>query len=509
MTTDDHAPVLDAYLEDDPGQIDEDGSPRRRWRNRSGLVLNGVILLALLLVVATTVWTVRGDDDTDGASTDQTATVDVGAVSATVSASGNVAASSTAEVTFDGEGGTVTAVYVKAGAKVRKGDRLAQVDPTSAQQTLSAARATLTAAQAAYQTTAEGRTAAEVAQDSASVDSAEQSVSSAQLSLTNAEQSYRLSKRQLDAAVRRAEDALASAATPEERSAARTALVQARETRASQLLAARQQISQQREALASARTQLASTRAQVAINAQGATEGELASASSQVTQAQITVAQAEETLAQTTLRAPMAGTVSAVNGEVGENSSTASSASTETTTGFITLTTRALEVTAYVAEADIADVEAGQGAVVTLSATDREVAGTVTHVDTVETVTNNVVEYGVTVRLDERKGVRLGATAQLVVTTGAKEDVTRVSSSALTTIGDRTTATVQHDDGTTESVVVTTGLEGDATTEVLSGLEPGDVVVLPEQEDAGNGGFTFPGGGAGPPGGGLGGVGGP
>jgi hypothetical protein len=46
-------------------------------------------------------------------------------------------------------------------------------------------------------------------------------------------------------------------------------------------------------------------------------------------------------------------------------------------------------------------------------------------------------------------------------------------------------------------------------TEVLSGLEPGDVVVLPEQEDAGNGGFTFPGGGTGPPGGGLGGVGGP
>jgi multidrug resistance efflux pump len=341
------------------------------------------------------------------------------------------------------------------------------------------------------------------------VDSAEQAVSSAQLSLTNAEQSYRLSKGQLDAAVRRAEDALAAADTPEEKAAARTALVQAREARASQLLAARQQIAQQRQSLAAARTQLASTRAQVAINAQGATEGELASASSQVTQAQIAVAQAEETLAQTTLRAPMAGTVSAVNGEVGENSSTASSASTETTTGFITLTTRALEVTAYVAEADIADVEAGQSAVVTLSATGREVAGTVTHVDTVETVTNNVVEYGVTVRLDERNGVRLGATAQLVVTTGAKEDVTRVSSLALTTIGDRTTATVQHDDGTTESVVVTTGLEGDATTEVLSGLEPGDVVVLPEQEDSGNGGFTFPGGGGGGPGGGLGGVGGP
>ena len=37
-----------------------------------------------------------------------------------------------------------------------------------------------------------------------------------------------------------------------------------------------------------------------------------------------------------------------------------------------------------------------------------------------------------------------------------------------------------------------TGLEGDSWTEVLSGLQPGDVVVLPEQESSGTDGFTFP-----------------
>ena len=104
--------------------------------------------------------------------------------------------------------------------------------------------------------------------------------------------------------------------------------------------------------------------------------------------------------------------------------------------------TDALQVTADVAEADIADVEVGQRATVTLSASGTEVAGTVTSVDSIETVTNNVVEYGVTVTLDTTKGVRLGQSAQVVVTTGAKQQVVRVSSSALTSIGQTTTATV-------------------------------------------------------------------
>jgi HlyD family secretion protein len=91
--------------------------------------------------------------------------------------------------------------------------------------------------------------------------------------------------------------------------------------------------------------------------------------------------------------------------------------------------------------------------------------------------------------------VKLGQTAQLVITTGSKESALRVSSSALTTIGNVTTATVRASDGTTSTRQVTTGLEGDTYTEVLSGLQDGDVVVLPEQSGTGSTGFTFPGGG--------------
>jgi hypothetical protein len=155
-----------------------------------------------------------------------------------------------------------------------------------------------------------------------------------------------------------------------------------------------------------------------------------------------------------------------------------------------------LEVTADVAEADIVDVQVGQPATITLSASDRELTGVVTSVDTVETVTNNVVEYGVTVRLEDPRHVRLGQTSQVVITTGSKEGVLRASSSALTTIGNQTTATVQDEDGSTHTVTVTTGLEGDSETEILDGLSEGDVLVLPQQ-DSGATGFTFPGAGVG------------
>jgi hypothetical protein len=161
----------------------------------------------------------------------------------------------------------------------------------------------------------------------------------------------------------------------------------------------------------------------------------------------------------------------------------------------VTLTnTKVLQVTADVAEADIADVALGQAASITLSASGETLEGSVTGVDAVETVTNNVVEYGVTVTLDGAKGVKLGQSTQVVVTTGLTQGVLRVSSSALTTIGERTSATVQAEDGTTRTVDVVTGLEGDGFTEVLEGLAEGDVVVLPEQA-ASTGDFTFPGGG--------------
>jgi HlyD family secretion protein len=520
-------------------------SPRSLTRPTRAKLMNLFIAFAVLLVVALVVRTVAsGSATTPGA--DVTTTVDTGQVTASVSATGNVDSARSVDVDFDGSGGVVKAIYVKVGDKVHRGQPLARVDQTSARQGLRTALASLASARAAYATTTQGQTPQERARDQQSVNVSARSVSSAQVSLRAARQTYALDRSQQNTAVSRAEQALRAARTDrdqaqqqydanptatnqqalsEARATVQTdlsTLRTARQTRASRLLADRQAVASQAANLRSAQAQLHSTQATVQVDQQAPRQGAVDSAAAQITSAQVSVDQARTTVRQTILRAPSRGTIVSINGVVGETSSSASSSSSTSssggsssgssttsssastsTTGFLTMSSLGeLQVKADVAEADISDVRVGERATVTLSANDRRLTGTVTSIDTVQTVTNNVVEYGVTVSLDRHHGVKLGQTSQVVITTGSRQNALRVSSSALTTIGNQTTATVQNDDGSTRSVGVTTGLQGDSETEILSGLSAGDVVVLPQQS-SGSGGFTFPGAGVG---GGLGGT---
>ena len=511
-------------------------SPRSLTRPTRATLVNLFIAFAVLLVVALVVRTVSaGNAATSSAAV--TATVDTGQVTSTVSATGNVDSVRSVDVEFAGSGGVVKAIYVEVGDKVHRGQALARVDQTSARQGLRTALATLASARAAYATTTQGQTAQERARDQQSVDVSARTVGSARVSLRSARQTYALDRSQQNSAVARAEQALRTAQADRDKARQRyqadhtsanqqalssakatvqtdqVALRTAKDTRASRLLADRQAVASQAANLRSARTQLHSTQASVHVDQQPPRQGAVDSATAQIASAQVIVDQAWSTLRQTILRAPARGHVVSINGVVGQTSSSSasssdsssSSASSSTTSssssassgGFITLSSLGqLQVKADVAEADISDVRVGQQATVTLSANDRQLTGTVTSIDTVQTVTNNVVEYGVTVTLTRHAGVKLGQTSQVVITTGSKQSVVRVSSSALTTIGNQTTATVQRKDGSTTSVAVTTGLEGDSETEILSGLSAGDIVVLPQQA-SGNSGFTFPGAGVG------------
>lgn len=472
--------------------------PGRTW------LVNGFLGLAIALVGVVTFRAVAVSS-TPTSSATRTTTVDRGEVTASVTSTGNIEADRTLAVDFEGSGGIVRAIYVEPGDRVRTGQVLARVDATSARQSLRSARVQLRSAEASYAATVEGQTPQERAADQQTVAGAQVSVRGAELALRSARQTAALDRRQHAAAVAAAERQLAEArkadpADPAAVSSARSALVTARQARTTSALSDRQQIASQQQSLTAARQQLASTKASVAVTEQPPRASAVAQAQAQVDSARVGVAQARTVVRQATLRAPAAGRVAAVNGTVGQSSTSSSSGSdsSSTATGFVTLVSAStLEVTADVAEADINDVKVGQDVAVTLAANDRQLTGTVSAVADTSTVTNNVVEYAVTVRIARGHGAKLGQTAQLVITTGDKQDVLRVSSSALTTIGRITTATVRAADGTTVTRQVTTGLEGDTYTEVLGGLQAGDVVVLPTQSTSGSGGtsFTFPGGG--------------
>lgn len=274
-------------------------------------------------------------------------------------------------------------------------------------------------------------------------------------------------------------------------------------------------VSSANSAIATAKKHATSTVAQTKQNA----AQELSSATSQLSQAQDqldqasdAVADAKEALAGATLKAPISGLVIAVTGTVGSSTSTGGES-----TGFATIAdVSELTMTAAIAEADIADVEVGQTADVTFPALeDTTATATVTAIAPTATASNSVVTYATTITLDDiPDGLRLGQTAEVSITTvTSADDALYVPTAAITTATDGTsTVDVVGDDGETTTVTVTLGVVGDQGTEILTGLEAGQTVVLGEvvatdstsEESTQQGGMGgFGGGGTPPTGGGF------
>jgi macrolide-specific efflux system membrane fusion protein len=383
-----------------------------RLSRHPSLVVNaviGVVLAAGAYAVYET-FSGTGDGATAATASERTVTVQQGTVTKTATADGTLESASTASATFE-TSGTVTAISVKVGDKVKKGQVLAKVDPAAAQRSLDAAEADLDAAQD-------------------SLDRAEEAGS------------------------------------------------------------------------------------------------DTADAENQVTEAALAVDEAEAAVDGTVLTAPMAGTVTAVNGTLGGSASGSSSSSSSsggsqgggTTSGSSSSSTSAsgfveiadltkMQVAASFAEADATSLSDGQVATVTwnaLSGTSQ--SAEVAAIDPSATTSNSVVTYGVTLSLDKvPAGAKVGQTVSVSVTTGSKENVVLVNAAALTTVGNRHTVTVVAN-GVQETRSVEIGLEGDSATEITSGLTAGEqVVVKTTSTTTGNqqGGGGFPGGGTGFGGGGL------
>ncbi|HEV7978307.1 efflux RND transporter periplasmic adaptor subunit [Amycolatopsis sp.] len=232
----------------------------------------------------------------------------------------------------------------------------------------------------------------------------------------------------------------------------------------------------------------------------GAQTTSITSLQAKVDQAQLDVDTAQTALADTVLTAPGAGTVTAINGAVGQSagsgtsnpSSTsgagqaAGSASSSTTTssssssGFIVLTNMSdLLVNTSVAEIDVSKVKAGQKATVTINALpNAPVQATVSKVDLTPTTSGNVVSYGTQLALTSPpEGLRPGQSASVVITVAEADNVLSVPAAAVQTAGN-TSAVVVEENGQNVTRPVQVGVRGESTVEITSGLTEGERVVL-------------------------------
>jgi multidrug efflux pump subunit AcrA (membrane-fusion protein) len=174
-------------------------------------------------------------------------------------------------------------------------------------------------------------------------------------------------------------------------------------------------------------------------------------------------------------------------------------------------------------EADIGKVREGQTATVAIDSMEgTELAGRVTKLSVLPSEgSSSVVEYPATILLTQSaKGLRAGMSASAEVVVEQVKNALTVPSEAISQAAGGKTVTVEEE-GKEVTKTVTTGLAGNETTEVVSGVKAGQTLVLPEatvaaasegsgggsleelRASGGAGNFPFLGGGGtgGPPGG--------
>ncbi|MFG1625861.1 efflux RND transporter periplasmic adaptor subunit [Kribbella sp. NPDC049227] len=228
-------------------------------------------------------------------------------------------------------------------------------------------------------------------------------------------------------------------------------------------------------------------------------EASLARAKADKEQADQDVEGAQAAVDATTLKAPIAGTITAINGSVGSvtggssssngsgaggstsgqgSGSSASSTTTASASGFVDISDlKSLQVAASFPEADAIKIKAGQSATVTLNAEPgTTLTATLASVSPTPTTTNGVVAYSATFSLAKiPANARIGQTANVTVQTAKAADALYVPSTAVATSGTTSTVTMADGGGTRE---VKVGVRGDSFTQITSGLNEGDRVEL-------------------------------
>jgi HlyD family secretion protein len=129
---------------------------------------------------------------------------------------------------------------------------------------------------------------------------------------------------------------------------------------------------------------------------------------------------------------------------------------------------------------DIRLINAGLPARVELDALpDVSIPAEIEQIALVGTNENGIVSYDVDLTLDANDPrVRVGMTAEANVIVTERENVLVIPNIYVRLDRERAFVNLLRPDGTIEEVEVTLGLQGQETSEVVDGLEEGDVIVI-------------------------------
>jgi len=458
----------------------------------------------------------------------RTALATLGTVTQTISLSGNLAPVGETDLDF-GSSGRVTAVDVHPGQAVTAGQPLATIDPAALQAALSQAQAALASAQARLSLDQAGPSAQSLAQSQAGVRTAQTQLQGGQTALADTQLLDQRSIGSAQAALAAAQGKLSadqanrcpstpapsaspspgSCATPQQIGADTAAATAAQDGVGSAQARAQQSEHQAQSQLSAAQVQLQNAQASLTTLQQGTTSQQVQIDQSQVQIDQISVDNAQTALTQATLTAPVNGVVGQVNVSVGQiapggsSSSTSSSSgqggassassgqggassasssgtssSSSTTHSIVILTPGAFQVVGSVSDAQVNRIAAGQRARITVAGATQSITGTVTGIAPEATVSSGVATFPVTVVLDgSNPSLHAGVSASIAVVVNQVVQVLTVPSSAIRPSGGADSVQTLVD-GQPQTLPVTVGASDALRTQVVSGLNEGDTVVI-------------------------------
>ena len=448
-------------------------------KKRNWIILGAV--LALIVIVG--LLSAQSSDQAQVADT-ELGLVTRATLSSVVESSGSVLPESSVTLSFD-TSGTVAAVNVQPGDRVKQGDVLAALDTSDLERQVAQQEQAYLFQQASYSMT--------VQPDPAEVTAAQMALNNASAAYEQAQQRYAvnstdqvmLSCLNLDNAKRAYDDAVTAynayrsdwhvqvygtyEVSPQKAQLDRATAAYDQAIATCNL--AKNNASDD-SSVKSALAQLHSAKAALdkLVNPSELT---LATAQVQLDNARQSLEQARRQLDKAQLVAPLDGVVTQVTAVVGGPGSG---------TTIVLADVSRYHVDVLIDETEIAQVQTGQAAEITFDALpDVAVTGAVSQIDPAGTISNGVVNYTVRIDLDATEAaLRIDMTANVSVILDTHADVLSVPGAALRSDGDAYYVNVVDANGEAQRVDVTTGYTDGDLTEVSGALEVGQQVYLGE-----------------------------
>jgi HlyD family secretion protein len=332
----------------------------------------------------------------------------------------------------------------KVGTRVKQGQLLATLDPTSLERAVQNAQLALQKAQSQLQSTQVSQQSNKQSQNQ-SLDSAKSGLANAQRDLENAQNNLNNQQRIFNA----------GGISSQQLSDAQNILEKAKTSRSS------------------AQIQLSTTQNSQGLKVDSDVQ-DLRNQTLAVDSAKLQLQTAQSDLSSSKIYAPFTGVVSSLTGQVGGSASSGQALLT-------LIDDSSLELPVQVDETEIAKVAVGQKTNITLDAVKGTFVGKVIRVSPAARIDQNIAIFDVAVGLPNPDGVlKAGMTAEGEIISQELLNVIQVPKRAVETVRTRSYVHVLQKDGKTDELTLVRTSESDASNIVVTdGLQGNETLVLP------------------------------